>query len=234
MSASTKVSSHGIDVGKNKTSTYLAVEILKSMILDNRLAPGSNHLESELAKLLGMSRTPVREATLILAAQGLLEVKPRHGVRILSLSSRDMSEIYEILTELESLSAELAAGKSLSDEEFIAPEKAISDMDQALEENNREAWAMADEAFHNELARLGGNQRIATILAMYNDQVRRARFLTLHLRPDPGKSNQDHNDVLDAIRQGDAQRARTLHRAHRMQAKIMLVGLLEKYGFHNV
>jgi DNA-binding GntR family transcriptional regulator len=234
MSVSAKASSHGVDVGKNKTSTYLAVEILKSMILDNRLAPGSNHLESELAKLLGMSRTPVREATLILAAQGLLEVKPRHGVRILALSSRDMSEIYEILTELESLAAELAAGKSLSDEEFIAAEKAISDMDQALEENNREAWAMADEAFHNELARLGGNQRIANILAMYNDQVRRARFLTLHLRPDPGKSNQDHNDVLDAIRQGDAQRARTLHRAHRMQAKIMLVGLLKKYGFHNV
>jgi DNA-binding GntR family transcriptional regulator len=234
MPAPTKISNQGIDIGKNKSSTYLAVEILKGMILDNRLAAGSNHLESELAKLLGMSRTPVREATLILEAQGLLQVKPRHGVRILSLSSGDMTEIYEILTELESLAAELAAGKSLPDEEFIAAEKAISDMDQALKEDNREAWAIADEAFHNELAKLGGNQRIANILAMYTDQVRRARFLTLYLRPDPSKSNQDHKDVLEAIRLGDAHRARALHKAHRMQAKMMMVGLLEKYGFHHV
>ena len=219
---------------RGKSSTLQAVEVLKNLILNNKLASGSSHLESELAALLGMSRTPVREATLILEAQGLLEVKPRHGVRIVSISPQDMSEIYDILTELESLSAELAANQNLADHEFEIAENAIVAMDEALKREDREAWAQADEAFHLELVRLGGNRRIANIVNMYNDQVRRARFLTLNFRPAPTKSNDDHRNVLDAIRKNDAARARELHKSHRVQAKDMLIALLEKYGFHNM
>lgn len=219
---------------KSKSNTHQALEILRNMILSNELASGSNHLEKELASLLGMSRTPVREATLILEAQGLVEVKPRHGVRILSLSSKDMAEIYEILTELESLSAELAANKDLPDDEFLIAEKAIRDMDQALKNEDREAWAEADEIFHSELVRLGGNKRIADVIDKYNDQVRRARYLTLNLRPTPTQSNEDHRNVLTAIREGKATTARKLHTAHRIQAKTMLLALLDKYGFHNI
>lgn len=217
-----------------KSNTQKAVAVLKDLILDNRLASGSNHLESELAEMLGMSRTPIREASLILEAQGLVEVKPRHGVRILSLSPEDMAEIYDILTELESLSAELAAQRELTEEDFATAQEAIRSMDDALSEDDREAWAVADDLFHAELVRLGGNKRIANIFRMYSDQVRRARMLTLNLRPEPTKSNDDHRNVLNAIRTGDAARARELHRTHRIQAKRMLVNLLEQYGFHKV
>ena len=219
---------------KVSSNTQLAVMVIKDMIIENRLASGSNHLESELAELLGMSRTPVREATLILQAQGLVEVKPRHGVRILSLSPKDMAEIYDILTELESLSAELAAQSNHPEEAFATAERAIKEMDKALEDDDLEAWAVSDETFHSELVTLGNNTRIRNIFNMYSDQVRRARKLTLHLRPRPTKSNDDHRNVLKAIRNGDAQKARELHRAHRIQAKKILVALLEKYGLHNV
>ncbi|MEM9280074.1 MAG: GntR family transcriptional regulator [Pseudomonadota bacterium] len=219
---------------KGKSNTQQALSVLKNLILENRLASGSNHLESELAEMLGMSRTPVREATLILEAQGLVEVKPRHGVRILSLSPEDMTEIYDILTELESLSAQLAAQKKYEEKAFEVAEEAIRSMDEALAREDREAWAIADEVFHLELVRLGGNRRIAKICQIYNDQVRRARNLTLNLRPKPTKSNDDHRRVLKAIRKGDAGTAWEIHRAHRVQAKKMLVGLLEQYGFHSV
>ena len=219
---------------KGKSNTQHALAVLKNLILDNRLASGSNHLESELAEMLGMSRTPVREATLILEAQGLVEVKPRRGVRILPISPEDMTEIYDILTELESLSAQLAAQKKYEESAFEVAEEAIQNMDNALAREDREAWAMADEVFHKELIRLGGNRRIAKICQIYNDQVHRARNLTLNLRPKPTKSNDDHRKVLDAIRKGDAQKAWQIHRTHRLQAKNMLVSLLEKYGFHNV
>ncbi|MEM7216380.1 MAG: GntR family transcriptional regulator [Pseudomonadota bacterium] len=219
---------------KGKSNTQHAVSVLKSLILENRLSSGSNHLESELAEMLGMSRTPVREATLILEAQGLVEVKPRHGVRILSLSPEDMAEIYDILTELESLSAELAAGKDYVEADFATAEDAIRRMDEALANEDRETWAVADELFHSELVRLGGNRRIGNIFRTYSDQVRRARNLTLNLRPKPTKSNDDHRRVLKAIRDGDSERAREIHRAHRVQAKEMLIGILEQYGFHNV
>lgn len=223
-----------LETGKTKSNTQHAVEVLKNMILENRLASGSNHLESELAKLLGMSRTPIREATLILEAQGLVEVKPRHGVRIISLSPEDMAEIYDILTELESLSAALAADKSLSEIEFEIAEKAIKEMDRALAQDDRVAWTAADDTFHAELVRLGGNNRIANIVGMYNDQVRRARLLTLNLRPKPVKSNEDHRNVLDAIKRGDSKSARQLHKEHRIQAKTMIISILQKFGFHKV
>ncbi len=219
---------------KVASNTQLAVMVIKDMIIENRLASGSNHLESELAELLGMSRTPVREATLILQAQGLVEVKPRHGVKILSLSPTDMAEIYDILTELESLSAALAAQSNHPEDAFQPAEQAIRDMDKALENDDLEAWAVSDEIFHSELVTLGNNSRIRNIFNMYSDQVRRARKLTLHLRPRPTKSNEDHRNVLQAIREGKAEKARELHRAHRIQAKQILVALLEKYGFHNV
>lgn len=117
---------------KKKPNTFHAVDTLKDMILSNKLQAGSNHLEAELASLLGMSRTPVREATLILEAQGLVSVVPRHGVKILAISPKDMTEIYQVLTELECLSAELAATKNHADEEFHDAEKAIQNMETAL------------------------------------------------------------------------------------------------------
>ncbi len=218
----------------SKPHTHQAVDILKGMILSNELAAGSNHLEGELAALLGMSRTPIREATLILQGQGLVKVKPRHGVKIVPITPADMNEIYDILTELESLSASLAASKNHPAEAFVFAERAIREMDDALGQGNLEAWAEADDQFHTELVRLGGNFRIEKICEMYKDQVKRARFLTLKLRPTPTKSNKDHLDVLNAIKNNDSEHARILHRAHRVQAKEMLVGLLEKFGLLSI
>ncbi|MGH1483511.1 MAG: GntR family transcriptional regulator [Geminicoccales bacterium] len=230
MSATTK----SVKPVRRKSSTRQAVEIMRKMILDNQLAPGSTHLESELAELLNKSRTPVREATLILEAQGLLEVKPRHGVRILSFSLGDIEEIYEVLTELESLAAQRAASKGHPEEEFRKAECAITAMDQSLQRDDRESWAEADETFHRELVRLGGNSRILNIVEMYSDQVRRARALTLYLRPAPTKSNDDHRDVLNAIRAGDQEKACSIHKMHRLQARELLMELLVKYRVRHV
>ena len=219
---------------KKKPNTFHAVDTLKDMILSNQLQAGSSHLEAELASLLGMSRTPVREATLILEAQGLVSVIPRHGVKILSISPKDMTEIYQVLTELECLSAGLAATKNHPDEEFFVAETAIRDMEKALENEDLEAWAIADDKFHSELVRLGENQRVINIFDMYTDQVKRARMLTLRLRPIPTKSNEDHRKVLEAIRSGQSEVAVKVHKEHRIQAGQMLVNLLEKFGLSNL
>lgn len=219
---------------KSKSNTQIAVETLKKLILKNELAAGSNHLEGELAERLGMSRTPVREATLVLEGQGLLEVIPRRGVKILPISTDDMLEIYQVLTVLEGLAAELAAQRELPEKMFDDAEQAILDMDEALKNDDRDAWAIADDHFHIELARLSGNSRIVSTVALYYDQVRRARAVTLHLRPSPIKSNDDHRNVLKAIRNGDAEKARQIHTDHRVQSGELLVGLLNKFGLHLV
>lgn len=219
---------------KPKSNTERALVALREMILSNQLPAGSSHLETELANRLGMSRTPIREAALVLQSQGLLEVKPRHGVRITAISPEDMKEIYQILTELESLSAQLAAEKGLSEAELKPLEDAMSEMEAALAEDDRHRWAQADEAFHDGLVALGGNGRIGQITSMYNDQVRRVRTLTLFLRPKPTKSNEDHREVVDAIRSGDGERAFELHRAHRIRSGELLVDILVRHGFSQV
>ncbi|WP_282171035.1 GntR family transcriptional regulator [Ruegeria atlantica] len=214
---------------KTLSNTQRAVRDLRKMILSGELAAGTDHLESELAETLGMSRTPIREAALMLESKGLLEMRPRKGVRILPVSSDDMREIYDILTELESLAAQRAAEAGYSDDELAVLAGSIAKMDQAIEAEDLEAWAEADELFHQELVRLGGNKRVEAIVAMMSDQVRRARASTLFIRPLPVKSNEDHRVVFQAISEGRPDVARERHREHRLQAQVMLCGILEKH-----
>lgn len=218
-----------LEAPKPKTITTQAMEQIRQLIFDGELAAGSDHLESELADRLGMSRTPVREATLMLAQQGLLEVRPRKGVRITTLSLKDMEEIYSVLTELESLAAEEAAQAGLSDEDLSELKQSIEAMEEALGNEDREAWAIADDAFHEELVRLGGNSRVQSIVSMMSNQVRRARAMTLYIRPLPLKSNEDHRAVFDAIKNGNAAEARERHRSHRQDAREVLIDLLKKH-----
>ena len=219
---------------KTLSNTQRAVRDLRKMILSGELAAGTDHLESELAETLGMSRTPIREAALMLESKGLLEMRPRKGVRILPVSSDDMREIYDILTELESLAAQRAAEAGHSEDELSVLAGSIAKMDQAIETEDLEAWAEADELFHQELVRLGGNKRVEAIVAMMSDQVRRARATTLFIRPLPVKSNEDHRVVFQAISEGRPDVARERHREHRLQAQAMLCGILEKHRLNSL
>ncbi|SOH93877.1 DNA-binding transcriptional regulator, GntR family [Monaibacterium marinum] len=216
-------------VEKPISSSQRALVELRSKIFAGELAAGSDHLESELATQLNMSRTPVREAVLTLESQGLLELRPRKGVRIVPLSADDMAEIYEVLTELESLAAERAALAAYDDAELQELAQAIDDMDVAIARDDLDAWAEADDRFHTELVRLGGNSRVISIVHMMSDQVRRARTTTLFMRPLPTKSNEDHRKVLQAIKRGDGDCARITHRSHRREAKKIIVELLQKH-----
>ena len=217
-----------------KSNTAIAVNELRKLIFAGDLGAGTDHLESELAARLGMSRTPVREALLRLEGQGLVEVRPRKGVRIMPISPNDMAEIYDILTELESLAAAKAAERNLSDDDLRVLADSISQMDSALSDRDLLAWAEADDSFHQELVRLGGNARISQIVEMMVDQVRRARIVTLYMRPTPTRSNDDHSRVLDAIRKGDPDTAREVHRQHRIAAKEILIALLERHRLSSI
>ena len=219
---------------KQPSQTQRATTMLRDMIVSNQLPAGASYLESELAEMLGMSRTPVREAAMVLETQGLVEVRPRRGIRILPLSPQDMREIYQILTELEGLAAEQAAARKLTRSEERAVEKSLSEMEAALEADDREAWAAADKRFHQLLLTLSGNRRLEALVESYNDQVHRARMLTVRLRPSPVKSNRDHRALFEAIKAGDTRRARALHTAHRKEAMKLIIELLQKHGFHQV
>ncbi|MEO9682057.1 MAG: GntR family transcriptional regulator [Tateyamaria sp.] len=211
-----------------------ALSALRQLIFSGELLPGSDHLETELATRLNVSRTPIREAALQLQAQGLVEVRPRRGIRVVPVSAQDMRDIYDILTELESLAAARAAQARYSKQDLAALATAIRDMDDALTASDLPAWAKADDQFHHELVRLGRNARLGQIVSVMRDQVRRARAATLFMRPKPTQSNTAHRDVYQAIAERDPVRAHDVHHAHRRQACETLVELLETHRLHGL
>ena len=203
---------------------------IKRRILDNEIPSNSILLEQELAELLKMSRTPVREALIRLSNEGMVEVRPRHGMRVLPLSAQDMSEIYDILTALEAKAAEIVATNGLDNEKLNELHNAVDSMDLALKDDDLAAWGNADEQFHRLLVEYSNNQRLINIVNTFWDQSHRARMLTLHLRPKPTKSNEDHRAVLNAIENRDHEIARNKHREHRRKSGKMLVDILKKNG----
>lgn len=217
-----------------RTSVDEAYEAVKRRILDNEYPPGFQILEQALALQLGLSRTPVREALLRLQAEGLVEIVPRHGMRVLPLSIADMQEIYDVLTSLEPMAVLLVARRKPLREELAPLEEAVRDMERALRADDRERWAEADERFHWHLLALCGNKRLAGMVMTCWDQAHRARMFTLRLRPKPAASTREHRAVLDAIRRGDAAGASEIYRAHRERGGRELIEVLRQFKLHRM
>ena len=215
-------------------SAQIAYAKIKQRILDNEYAPGVAVLEQVLADDLGVSRTPVREALVRLMQEGLVEVVPRHGMRVLPLSPRDMSEIYQIMIGLELMATELLAQRKPSKQEIKPLVAACRDMEQALNRDDLNEWAKADERFHRSLVQLCGNKRLASMVMSVWEQSHRARMFTLRLRPKPVDSTREHREVVDAILSGDVGRARELYRAHRESASNRMLAIIKQYGLKSL
>lgn len=227
MSITTPKAAESLKASKQHSATKTAANKIKHLIFTGELVADSNHLETELATRLGMSRTPVREATLTLQAHGLLVVQPRKGIKIKSISVQDMSDIYEIITEMECIAVRRTANMGFTKADMKSLFDTIDRMSSALNQEDREAWAIADEEFHFELIKFSGNKHLEALIAKMNDQVRRARIITLNMRPLPTKSNKDHQKLCQAILKGDADKAVDIHRKHRNYAAKLLVGILD-------
>lgn len=213
----------------SKSLVELAYERVKQRILDNQYYPGYQALENEVAEDLGMSRTPVREALIRLKHEGLVELIPRRGLRVVPVLADDMKEIYDVLTSLESMAAELLAKRKPGAATLEPMKEATRDMEVALKNDDLDAWAAADEKFHRALIDLCGNRRLANMANTVRDQGYRARMVTLRLREKPSASVDEHEQVLRAIENGDWETARDVHYHHRRRASEELTEILEKY-----
>ena len=214
--------------GSDESRVDSAYRRIKDEILNNRMPPGFQSPEPELAARFGMSRTPVREALIRLQSEGLVELIPRRGVRVLPISPNDMREIYELLTILEPEAAADLAKNRPTEMSLSSLEASTKDMEDALQVDDLARWAAADDEFHRELLRAKGNKRLSDFVNILLDQAHRARMVTLRLREKPVRSTADHRAILSAIAEGDAKAARTLFREHRERAAAELLGVLEK------
>ncbi len=202
---------------------------LKNSILNNEFPPGYQALEPEIAKNLGVSRTPVREALIRLEAENLIELIPRRGMRVLPLVAEDIIEINQVLTGLEGVAVELLCKKKPSMDALQPMADSVEEMFSALDVDDIDSWADAEEKFHRLLVSLAGNRRLAVQVETVRAQSYRARKITLKLRPKPVSSTSGYAEVFEAISKWDWLKAKQRHYELRSEISGILKEVLERY-----
>lgn len=182
-------------------------QLLKSWLIDARLAPGEVLSEVDLAARCQTSRTPVRESFSRLAQDGWLKRIPRKGYLVAPISIRDLVELYEYRKVLESFAAERVAQSATPQvvdelEQIVAVEKqGESHVAEILEANGR---------FHLRLAELAANGRVASQVALVLCYVK--RLDTICTQSVPGWIG--HHEILGALRERQPEAARRAMARH--------------------
>ena len=171
---------------------------LRDAIASLRLRPGAAILEKDLARIYGVSRTPVREAVAKLVQEGLVSVFPQAGTFVSRIPLRELVETLVIRNALEATSARLAAERG-SDDRVSAVAAILAGAREAAAVGNEDLFHRADEAFHAAIAEAAGYPKLWHIVQQVKIQVDRVRRLTL---PQPGRFARvvdEHDAVLRAI-----------------------------------
>lgn len=195
------------------TAAASICETLRDAIVALRLAPGSPIQEKELTTLFGVSRTPVREALIRLAEEGLVDIRPQSGTFVSRIPLAALPEAVIVRQALEATTVERAAaaitdeGRKLLDAN-LARQESFAGLD------DTEAFHHADEALHELIAVLSGHPGIWRVVRSAKIQLDRYRRLTL---PVPGRMKHliaEHRAVCEAVKAGDPERARQAMRKH--------------------
>ncbi|HEX4768600.1 MAG TPA: GntR family transcriptional regulator [Lichenihabitans sp.] len=196
--------------GPRATSASAVAAVLRHEIVGMVLTPGTAVQDRALSERFGMSRTPVREALLRLADEGLVDIFPQSGTFVSRIPVAAIPEAVLIRQALEGVTVEAATvGRSTAGlDEALALQRVVAGR------GDTRGFHEADEAFHEALAALGGHPGIWRLLKSVKTQIDRARRLTL---PAPGRMDQvigEHERIRTAVAAGDVAAARaamTLH-----------------------
>ena len=181
---------------------------LRELIVSLELAPGAVIDERELIERLGIGRTPVREALRRLALERLVEVYPRRGMFVTNVDVRQLARLSEVRAVLEPEAARLAAER--------ATETDRAELDELLAELDAgESELMElDERIHRAVYRAAHNDLLEATLEQYYALALRIWMLALERRQDLEEAVEAHRDLVEAIRDGDGERAAAVMRDH--------------------
>jgi DNA-binding GntR family transcriptional regulator len=187
--------------------------ILKERIIKGDLAQGSKLFEAKIAKQLGVSRTPVREAIRELAAEGFVKISPNQGVEISNISIEDIQEVLQIRAVLEGLAAKFAATK-ITKEKIKELENFNKNMEKFISKDDISNFIKESEKFHGLILNIYGNNRLVQIRKNLDDQIHRYRSISLNI---PGRLKhalEEHKKITEALKQGDLLKADELSKMH--------------------
>jgi DNA-binding GntR family transcriptional regulator len=190
-------------------------ESIRESIINGKIKPGERLLEPNVAKLLGVSRTPVREAFFQLESEGLVEVMPRKGAIVSEISIKDALELYSVRSVLEGLAVKNAT-------QNITPEKIeeLKNVNEILikhakkeSDNFREITALNNQ-FHDLINREAKNEKLYQTIELLHKQTMRYNYIYLSVMFRLKVSIGEHEEIIKLISEKKSDEAEKLMRKH--------------------
>lgn len=200
-------------------------EHLKQAITCGDIAAGSRMVETRIAQLMGVSRTPVREAIHKLEREGLVTKQRNGGYRVTGLTRQDIEESFGIRAVLEGYAARLAALEHTPEDLNALLEK-IDEYEHALQSDDLEALSRINTEMHDMLYALSRNRTLIKIINDLKDQFLRFRRIILKNKALALASRQDHRDMLAMLQKRQAEQVEQLVREHILRG---LTAVLDQY-----
>lgn len=188
-------------------------DILEDEIVTGTIRPGERLDEQSLATRFAVSRTPIREAIMQLATTGLVDLHPRRGAFVASLSFKDVVERFEVMAALEGMCGALAA-RRITEAKQRDLEKAHEDCVKEASQESPDAYYYANERFHLTIYEACQNAFLAEQARQLHTRLKPYRRLQLRARSRVSNSLSEHQGIVDAIRAGDSEAAERLLRDH--------------------
>lgn len=177
------------------------LSLLRDYVVEGVLADGARIPERELCERFGISRTPLREALKVLAAEGLLELLPNRGARVRSLAPEEIGELFDLMGGLESLAGRLACER-ISDADFSAIEILHQNMYISYLRGDRHGYFSCNQQIHAAIFAAAGNGVLSTAALSLQARLRRVRFgANLDSQGKRwSEAVREHELILDALR----------------------------------
>ncbi|MBE1584861.1 GntR family transcriptional regulator [Nonomuraea angiospora] len=200
-------------VGERQSLREQVAHALRAALITGEMRPGVVYSAPVLAAQFGVSATPVREAMLDLAKEGLVEAVRNKGFRVTELSDRDLDELTEIRQLIEVPTVARLAGRA-REEEFERLRPVAEEIVSAAERGDLLAYVDADLRFHVELLTLAGNVHLVEVVRDLRNRARLYGLSQLRERDVLADSAREHLTLLDALKSGDRQAVQHLMTEH--------------------
>jgi DNA-binding GntR family transcriptional regulator len=210
----------------------VAYNALRNAIIEGEFRPGERIIEQRVAADLQLSRTPVREAVRMLAADGLVIATRHRGAIVRPLERADVLDLYELRARLESYAAELASSRA-QEADLAEIEAGIRDFTAAMGREDLDAldrtrlYSQANRRVHNAIIEASGHARLGHILASTVDTPLVFRAFREFSRAELERSNNFHQMICDRIAEHEPARASALMYEHIMEGRDRVLASLD-------
>lgn len=201
---------------------------LRAMIMEGELAPGSKVTERLLCERFGISRTPLREALKVLAAEGLLELTPNQGATVARITLEDVEEVFAVMGALEALSGELACAR-ITDEQIAAIKATHYRMVVHYQRGELPDYFKLNQEIHEQILAAAGNPTLSSTYHSLARRIRQARYLANMSKDRWAQAVAEHESMLTALDRRDGEALARILKDHlRNKCETVKLALAER------